>query len=112
MIAAAMRDLMAVFFYEGALGNLRDLHLREALEGFTPGPEYWPAGEREAFEEMRRRFFSADAHKYLGEPVEGGRSDANDFENRTQRLTEIALVMTHGILKSIPHVGHPDFRDD
>ena len=62
-------------------------------------------------EEMRRRFFSADARKYLGEPVEGGRSDAEDFENRTQKLTEIALVMTHGILKSIPHVGHPDFRD-
>lgn len=103
---------MAVFFYEGALGNLRDMYLREAFEGYTPGPEYWPAGEREAFEEMRRRFYGPEARKYLGEPVEGGRSDAEDFESRTQKLAEAALVMTHEILKSIPHVGHPDFGDD
>lgn len=108
MLVTAMRDLMAVFFYEGALGNLRDLHLQEALEGYAPGPDYWSAGQREALEEMRRRFYGPDARKYLGDPV----SEAEDFENRTQKLTEAAVLMTHEILKSIPHVGHPDFRDE
>jgi len=110
MFAAATRDLMAVFFYEGALGNLRTLYLQEALDGYTPGPDYWEGGEREAFEEMRRRYYGAGAGRYLGSAAGG--DEANDFEKRTQRLAEAALTMTHEILKDIPHVGHPDFNDD
>jgi hypothetical protein len=112
MIAAATRDLMAVFFYEAALGHLRELHLRERLEGYTPGPGFWKEGEKEAWQEMKRRYYGKEAREYLGDAVEPGTDDATDFENRTQKLTEIGIVMTHGILKEIPYVGHPEYRDE
>jgi hypothetical protein len=110
MLATA-RDIAAISFLEKRLGILREEFLAQAIAGADQGPEYWVEGERAVMAELKSRFYNTEARQML-EPDEAAHlSDEEDFERRTQKLAEHAILMTHHILTGIPWVGAPGNQD-
>lgn len=105
-----IRDLVATIAFEKRLSLLREEFLERALAGDAPDPEFWDQGEREALSYVERSFYGPEMARSLG--AEDGESSggAGDFEDRSQKVVERALVFSHARLKAIPFVGHPDFQ--
>jgi len=103
-----IRDLMATIVFEKRLSLLREEHLERSLAGESLPSDFWEAGERDALELVRRRFYGPEVQAAMKES-DGGSGDTG-FEDRTQKLVEHGIVFSHRRLASIPHVGHPDFE--
>lgn len=104
------RDVMAVLFLEARLSELREAYLERALERQPPGPGFWKEGERAIRDELKRRYYNRDLRTVV-KPDDASMSDEEDFEERTQKLTEHALFETHRRLAAIPYHGHPDYLE-
>jgi hypothetical protein len=106
------RDTAASFYYLELLQYLRDRHLERAARGQTIAPDYWTRGEAAALEEIRRQFYDADTRRIFMAPDKAAAlNDAQDFEARSTKMVEMAMLETHRLLVQIPWVGHPDYRD-
>jgi hypothetical protein len=106
------RDTAASLHYLELLQYLRDAHLDRVSRGQSVSPDFWMRGEAAALNETRRQFYDAATRRMLLAP-EKARSltDAQDFEARSTKMVEMAMLETHRILARIPWVGHPDYRD-
>lgn len=104
------RDVMAVLFLEARLSELREAYLERALEGQPPDPGFWSEGEGAIRDELQRRFYNRDLRTVV-KPDDASMSDEEDFDERTQKLTEHALFETHRRLAAIPYHGHPDYLE-
>ena len=111
MLATA-RDVYALFFLERQLGILREEYLTRAIDGTPPPPEFWEREEGRVLEELRRLFYSREARLLVKPAVADKVSDSEDFANRTQRLLEFALLMTHRKLLAIPFVGQMESAEE
>lgn len=107
MLAAA-RDLLATLFLEKRLAALREEYLSRALDGNTPGQEYWEQGEANIMLELKRSFYHREMHQLVEPGAAPPASEEQDFADRTQKLAEHAVLVTHRILARVPFVGQPE----
>ncbi len=110
MLAQA-RDVMAVLFLENQLGALRDEFLARSIEGNPSDAGEWAAREQAISDEMKRRFYNLETRNLVKPDDAESMNDDEDFEARTQKLSEHAIFMTHHKLAAIPYVGHPEYRE-
>ncbi len=106
------RDTAASLYYLELLHYLRDTHLERVTRGQRVSADYWTRGEVAALEETRRQFYDAATRRMVLSPEKArALNDVQDFEARSTKLVEMAMLETHRILARIPWVGHPDYRD-
>jgi len=107
----AARDTIAFLFLEQRLRHLREEYLALALDGKLPDDDFYSRGEQNITTKMKQRYYSRDARIMINPDKADELTDEEDFEQRTQKLGEQAVIMTHERLKSIGFVGQPG-RDD
>ena len=78
--------------------------------GTAPG-ERWQAGEEAIVRDMRQSFFNRDVRRLVKHAVADQLSDADDYAQRTKKLSEQALFLTHRQLAQIPFVGQVEYRE-
>ena len=106
------RDTAASLYYLELLQYLRDTHLDQVGRGRRVSPDYWNRGEAAALEETRRQFYDAATRRIFLSPEKArALNDVQDFEARSTKMVEMAMLETHRLLARIPWVGHPDYRD-
>jgi hypothetical protein len=110
MLAMA-RDVYAQFFLERQLGRLREAFLEQAIAGSPTPADYWKNGEERIVGEMRETFYCRGVRGFVKPDTADQVSDTEDFDGRTQRLMEHALLQTHRLLRDIPFLGQSEFRE-
>jgi hypothetical protein len=98
------RDVLATLYLDKHLTTVRERLLERAVAGAHIPPDALRAGEREAYAEMRQRFYTAQARAPLGADI-AARNDEEDWAERTQKLAEYVIVSNHRLLASLPFVG-------
>lgn len=107
-----VRDVTAVLFLENCLSVLREEYLSRALEGNPPCPEYWASGEEFIMKDFRSKFYNANARQLVKSGDVDDINDEQDFNGRSQKSMEFAVLMTHRKIVAIPYVGHPEFSEE
>lgn len=110
MLAGA-RDIWAAFFLEKRMGALREDYMQAVIDGRSPGPDYWTAGEQAIWQDLKSNFYDQRARQFIKAGAESQISDEEDYAGRTQKLMEAALLSTHHKLAQIPFVGQPEFSE-
>ena len=107
-----VRDVAAVLFLEECLGVLREEYLYSVLEGNSTAPEYWTSGEELIMEDLRRKFYNSNVRQMVKSGDVDDIDNEQDFNERSQKAMEFAVLMTHRKLVSIPYIGHPEFSEE
>lgn len=101
MLLEAGRDTAAMFYLDTRLGALREAHVERVLEGESPPESFFPEGEGRVLEEVEARFYAGAAEESVG----------GSFQDHSQKLVEYGVRWAHEILKGLPFVGQPEYRD-
>ncbi len=104
-----MRDLLAVMFLEKRLGQLREDHLERSLSGAKLGENFIREQEKLILQDMKKDFFSGPLSEFVRYPNNQDINDKDDFLNRSQKLTEKAVILTHRKLLAIPYAGQKEY---
>ena len=110
MLAEA-RDIWATFDLEKHLGALREEYIEAVLAGRSPGADFWSTREEAIRQEIRQTYYTQEMRVLVKTDEAGTMSDEQDYEQRTQTLTEHALFMTHRLLAQIPFHGQAEYRE-
>ena len=102
MLAAA-RDVLATFFLDKRLGQLREEYIERALNRDELDENYWTRGEEESHRGVKEQFYTQGLRQIV--KPNAPESDEEDYRRRSQRVGEHAIVMTHNLLRAIPFVG-------
>ncbi|RLB38903.1 MAG: hypothetical protein DRH12_12215 [Deltaproteobacteria bacterium] len=105
-----IRDIWAVLFLEDQLGKLREEHLRRCIEGPQPDESFLQTGEERIIQDVKNEFYNEKMRDVVKPDDAQSLSDEEDYEKRSQKLMEAAILMTHKKLLSIPYVGDPNYK--
>lgn len=108
----AARDITAILFLEQRLAALREAYIARVQNGSPPPGDFMTRGENAAYRELCERFYNPDIRAAVWPEGGGPATDEEDFRQRTQKLAEYALLMTHRTLAGIPYVGQPESGED
>jgi len=108
----SMRDVAAVLFLENKLGLLRDELLNLAIAGNPPDMEDWASREDAVMENFKHEFYNSKVQRLIKADDSKDIDNDEDFNNRSQKFMEFAVLKNHKRLQEIPYVGHPDFSEN
>jgi len=108
----SIRDIAAVLFLENRLGLLREEFLNQAIAGNPPSPDDWTSRENAVMEDLKRKFYNSKVRRLIETDNNKDIDDVEDFNNRSQKSMEFAVLSNHKRLQAIPYVGHNDFSEN
>ncbi len=106
------RDTMASLFYLERLDAVREIQLERGIQGEILPEDFFIRGERAALQETKKEYFTRIQRDIFLKPEKASElTDDQDFDARSTKLVEMAMLESHRTIVKIPWVGHPEYGD-
>jgi hypothetical protein len=106
-----IRDFMATIAFGEGLAAAREEYILLTIKGQEPDPSFWEHYDALLRGRLRQTFFSQQARAFFAPKSDPNVTNEKDYADR-DIMGEVALLLTHERLRSIPFVGHPAYGDD